>query len=191
MLIKYLIIKPSYSIIRILRKVHIRLKLISLKLRGVNVDWSAKIHPAAIIEPNGGNISIGKNSFIDRNVILRGFGGSIIIGDDCSVNAFSLLSGGGGIEIGDSVRIASHSVIVASNHKFIDKNILIKDQGMSQIGINIENDVWVGAGSKILDGVQIRQGTVIGAGSVVTKSTEAYSVIAGVPAKFIKKRKHI
>ncbi len=52
----------------------------------------------------------------------------------------------------------------------------------------IGNDVWIGAGAIIIQGVNIGDGAVIGAGSVVTKDVEAYSIVAGNPAKFIRKR---
>lgn len=60
---------------------------------------------------------------------------------------------------------------------------------MSCKGIIIEDDVWIGAGVKVLDGVTIAQGCVIGANSVVTKSTEPYGIYVGVPARKIKSRR--
>lgn len=55
-------------------------------------------------------------------------------------------------------------------------------------GIVIEDDCWLGTGVKILDGVTIGKGSVIGAGAVVTKNIPSYSVAVGVPAKVISKR---
>ena len=52
----------------------------------------------------------------------------------------------------------------------------------------IEDDVWIGANCTILDGVRIAKGCIIGAGSVVSKSTEPFGIYAGVPARLIKKR---
>jgi acetyltransferase-like isoleucine patch superfamily enzyme len=177
-----------YAIVRLFRIVWRRLKIISLRLRGVIVDSTAIIDPAAIFEPSGGKISIGARTFIDRGVIIRPLGGRIVIGDDCSVNAYSVLYGGGGLEIGKGVRIASHTVIVPSNHEFSDPQKPIKDQGLRNQGIVIEDDVWIGAGARILDGVRVSSGTVIGAGAVVTKTTEPFSVVVGVPARFVRTR---
>jgi len=180
-----------YAIVRVYRIMRRRLKIASLRLRGVTVHSTAIIDPAAIFEPSGGKISIGARTFIDRGVIIRPLGGRVEIGDDCSVNAYSVLYGGGGLEIGKGVRIASHTVIVPSNHEFSDPEKPIKDQGLRFKGILIEEDVWIGAGVKILDGVVIRAGSVVGAGAVVTKSTQPFSVVAGVPAKIIRSRQAV
>jgi len=94
----------------------------------------------------------------------------------------------GGVEIGNNTRIAEKVSIHAMNHNYIDKNQLIVNQGRSAMGIKIGNDVWIGAGAKILDGIDLGDGCVVAAGSVVTKSVVSYSVVAGVPAKIINKR---
>jgi acetyltransferase-like isoleucine patch superfamily enzyme len=94
----------------------------------------------------------------------------------------------GGVEIGDNTRIAEKVSIHAMNHNYINRNQLIINQGRRAMGIKIGNDVWIGAGAKILDGVEIGDGCVVAAGSVVTKSIESYLVVAGVPAKIINKR---
>jgi acetyltransferase-like isoleucine patch superfamily enzyme len=137
---------------------------------------------------SGGHIVVGDHTRLDIGVVLRAYSGYISIGDHCSVNPYCVLYGKGGLKIGNGVRIASHSVIVAANHVFVDTGEFIFRQGDSAVGITIEDDVWVGAGAKILDGVTIRRGTVVGAGAVVTRSTEAWSVVAGVPARKISSR---
>lgn len=67
-------------------------------------------------------------------------------------------------------------------------NIPIRDQGEIKKGIIIQDNVWIGANSVILDGVIIESGAIIGAGSVVTKSVPKNCIVAGNPAKIIKFR---
>jgi acetyltransferase-like isoleucine patch superfamily enzyme len=162
--------------------------LIKLRIIGCTVDWSAEIHPAAIFEPSGGKITIGARTHIDRGAILRALGGTISIGNDCSLNAYSLISGAGNVRIEDHVMIASHVSVYASNHVFLGSSVPMNKQGLSAKGIHIERDVWVGTGVRILDGVQIHSGSIIAAGAVVTKSTEPFSINGGVPARQIGTR---
>ena len=94
-----------------------------------------------------------------------------------------LADGDGGLRIGNKTRIASHTVIVAADHKFSDPDRPILEQGQICRGIDIGSDVWIGAGVRILDGVTIGDGAVLAAGCVVTKSVAALSIVAGVPAR--------
>ena len=110
----------AYSLVRFIRRIRRQLKIHDLRLRGVIVDSSASIDPAAIFEPGGGTIIIGQNTFIDRGVILRTLDGTIEIGADCSINAYSVVYGSGGLRIGHGVHIGTHTVIVPSNHVFSD-----------------------------------------------------------------------
>jgi acetyltransferase-like isoleucine patch superfamily enzyme len=185
---KEMVKKFAYNVVRLIRRIRGRWKIQNLRLRGVIIDSSASIDPAAIFEPGGGKIIIGPNTFIDRGVILRTLDGTIEIGADCSINAYSVVYGSGGLRMGNGVLIGTHTVIVSSNHVFSDPDIFIQDQGLSLTGVVIEDDVWFGAGVRILDGIVIGKGTVVGAGAVVTKSTEPYSIVAGVPAKQIASR---
>ena len=136
----------------------------------------------------GGKISIGDYCQISRGVQLLTHGGNIKIGNNSTINPYVIIYGQGGTTIGDGVRIAAHCTIVPSNHIFKDINTYIYKQGLSKKGISIEDDVWIGSGVRILDGIIIRKGCVIGAGSVLTESTEPYSIYVGVPAKKMKQR---
>ena len=105
-----------------------------------------------------------------------------------TINPYTVIYSAGGISIGDNVLIATHVVMSAHNHIYKDRNLLIRKQGISKIGINIGNDVWIGANATILDGVSIGNGAIIAAGSVVTKDVMPYTIFAGVPARFLKNR---
>ncbi len=137
----------------------------------------------------GGRIFIDKHSRLDIGVILHANGNVISIGKNSSVNPYCMIHGGGGVTIGDGVRIGSHTVIIAANHIFDDSTQFIYHQGETMKGISIDDDVWIGTGAKILDGVLVAKGTVVSAGAVITKSTEPYSVMAGNPAERIMFRK--
>jgi acetyltransferase-like isoleucine patch superfamily enzyme len=91
------------------------------------------------------------------------------------------------IIIGRDCLIASQNIFVGVGHEY-SRDSLINLQGNSSGDIVLEDDVWIGTGSKILLGVVIGQGSIVGAGSVVNKSIPPYEIWAGVPAKFIKKR---
>jgi acetyltransferase-like isoleucine patch superfamily enzyme len=136
----------------------------------------------------GGRIIIGRNCILYRNSSLITHGNDIIMGDYSTVNPYTVIYGQGGCHIGNGVRIAALSTIVPSNHIFSDIETPIFKQGLSCKGITIEDDVWIGSGVRILDGITISKGCVIGAGSVVTKSTEPFGVYIGIPAKLLKKR---
>jgi acetyltransferase-like isoleucine patch superfamily enzyme len=133
-----------------------------------------------------GKIIIGADSIIREQAFLQTYGGTIKIGRDCTVNPFCVLSGD--ITIGNSVLIAAHVQMFASNHIFERKDLPIRTQGVESKGISIGDDVWIGAGAIILDGVSIREGAVIAAGSVVNKDVDPFSVIAGAPGRCVKMR---
>lgn len=148
--------------------------------RGVIIDAYAKIYCH-----KNGRIKIGDDSYIgDHAIVHTGKkGGWITIGTNCTVQSFSIVHGHGGCEIGNDVRIASHTVIIPANHRFEDSSRPIREQGVTRIGIRIESDVWIGSGCIVLDGVTVGQGGVIGAGSVVNKSVPPGAISIGSPAK--------
>ena len=103
-----------------------------------------------------------------------------------SVNAHVLIYGAGGVRIGSYVRIATHTVIVESMHRYQRTEISIKQQGIKARCIVIEDEVWIGAGVTILDEVEIGRGSLIGAVAVLTKNVEPFSIMSGIPARLLK-----
>lgn len=157
----------------------------------IHLASQVSIRETAVIEcRHGGSISVGSGTEILDHAMLLTYGGSIDIGQNCSINPFTIIYGHGRTKIGNNVLIAAHTVIIPSNHNFSSLDIPIRLQGNTSQGITIEDDVWIGAGCKVLDGVTIGRGSVIAAGAVVNKNVEPFSVVGGVPAKLIKKRTH-
>lgn len=141
------------------------------------------------IDGHQSKIILNDGVFLDRGVDVKGHDrGYIEIGQDAYIGPYGCLAGPGHISIGQNCMIASHTGIYANNHNFDDLTRPINAQGLTSKGIIIEDDCWLGTGVKVLDGVTIGRGSVIGAGSVVTKSIPPFSIAVGVPAKVIKKR---
>ena len=112
----------------------------------------------------------------------------IEIGDYSGINMNSWISGGGGLTIGKYVLIGPNVIIHSANHNFSRIDIPIMKQGHTFKKVEIGDDVWIGSGAIILPGVKLKKGCIVAAGAVVTKSFPKYSIIAGIPAKIIKKR---
>jgi acetyltransferase-like isoleucine patch superfamily enzyme len=136
----------------------------------------------------GGSITIGANCDIHPFAMLLTHGGHIVLGDNCSVNPFTIIYGVGGATIGNGVRIAAHCIIIPENHNPGTDETPLYRSGTTRKGIRIEDNVWIGSGARVLDGVHIGRNAVIGAGSVVTRSMPPHVTAAGVPARVIKQR---
>lgn len=152
--------------------------------KNVHIEKTAKIEIV-----NGGKIRVGSNTALYDGVLLETRGGNITIGDNCSINAYTVIYGHGNTKIGNNVLIAGHCMVIPNSHNYKNPHLKIMEQGSTKKGIVIGDDVWIGHGCSILDGVTIGKGSVIAAGSVVNRSIPPYHVIGGVPAKFIKKRR--
>jgi acetyltransferase-like isoleucine patch superfamily enzyme len=129
----------------------------------------------------------GKRIFVHPNVSFS-YPQNIEIGYNLFINRGAFITAPSKITIGDNVLIGPYVVINSGCHHYKDANNIIRNQGHKLLPIIIEDDVWIGSHVTILPGVVIGKGAVIAAGAVVTKSVEPYTVVAGVPAKEIKRR---
>lgn len=130
------------------------------KLTGTQVDKSFRCFPPFYTDC-GKNIKIGKNVFI---------------------NACCRFQDQGGIEIGDGCLIGHNTTIATLNHDFNPN----KRANLHPAPVKIGKNVWIGSDCTILPGVEIGDGAIIGAGSLVTKSVPANSIALGSPARVIK-----
>ena len=174
------------SVVRAFRRLRFAIRFLG---RPVHIHPSSWVSSRASIRVcGGGSIAIGRNCEIHPLVMLMTYGGEIRIGDNCSVNPFSVIYGHGGVRIGNGVRIATHTVIIPANHTPSRDGQPLHLAPITSRGIDVEDNVWIGAGARILDGVRIGENAVIGAGSVVTRSVPADATVAGVPARLIRQR---
>lgn len=118
--------------------------------------------------------------------------GSVTIGDRVEINDGLWIAGNARedafLSIGNDVLIGPFVVFHTGNHEFGSTDIPINRQGHKFAPIIVEDDVWIAARVTVLAGVTLGKGTVVAAGAVVTRSTEPYAIVAGVPARAIGKR---
>ena len=125
----------------------------------------------------GDNVTIGKYVQIRPSSYYGGdYGQGLSMGNNSSIGPNAYVGCSGKITIGDNVMIGPKCSLFAENHNFSSKKLTIKEQGVNQKGIVIEDDCWIGSNVIILDGVRIGRGSVIGAGSLVSKDIPAGSI---------------
>ncbi|NBR57190.1 MAG: acyltransferase [Chitinophagia bacterium] len=138
----------------------------------------------------GNRVTIGKYAIIRPSNIYGGpIGEGLTMGNNSNIGPYNYIGCSGKITIGNNVMLAPRVSIYAENHVFDHPEVLIRDQGVEKKEVIIEDDCWIAANSILLAGVTIGKGSVVAAGSVVTENVPPYSVVAGVPAKWIKSRK--
>lgn len=132
---------------------------------------------------------------ISRGVMIRpssyyggDLGAGLVMGEHSSVGPYSYIGCSGKITIGKNVMFGPKCSLFAENHNFADTETSIKSQGVNQKGITIEDDCWIGSNVTILDGVTIGRGSVIGAGTLVTKDLPAETVVTDKREKRIRIR---
>ncbi len=157
----------------------------------IRIGSGVSCHPGVRVRAanSGNDIQIGDQVSLDLGVDIKAHGyGSVQLGAKVYIGPYTCLSGSKLI-IGENTLIASHCGIYANNHVFTDPDRPIRTQGNTYKGIVIGDDCWLGTGVKVLDGVTIGCGSVIGAGAIVTKDIPPYSIAVGVPAKVVGQRK--
>jgi acetyltransferase-like isoleucine patch superfamily enzyme len=113
----------------------------------------------------------------------------IYVGDNCYLgDGVQLYAWNETITIGNNVLIAAGVQMITRKHGFADIESPIAEQGYVHAPITIGDDVWIGFRAIILSGVTIGEGSIVGAGAVVTKDVAPYSIVGGVPARLIRKR---
>ena len=126
----------------------------------------------------------GKNVNIEKGAQ---FSTEVSLGDNSGIGVNATISSY--VTIGNDVMMGPECLIYTTNHAFGRRDIPMWRQGFSEPKpVVIGNDVWIGGRVTVLPGVHIGDGAIIGAGSVVTRDVEPYSIVGGNPAKLIRKR---
>lgn len=136
-----------------------------------------------------GRLEIGANALLEPNVWIAAPGSARVrIGQGTFLNMGVMIAAQELVEIGDHCMLANGCFVSDSSHRYDDPEKPITWQGFEGKGATrIGENCWLGAHAVVTSGVTIGERCVVGAGSVVTKDVEAYSIVAGVPAKLIRK----
>jgi acetyltransferase-like isoleucine patch superfamily enzyme len=194
--------------------IHILIKRILMLLRGI-IFLRKKVYLGKrCVLLNKNNFQFGKNVTIEKDTILDGYAkNKIVLGNGVKIGSFSNLNttshmskygiglkmgnnsaigdythfgAAGGIVIGNDVIMGSYISFHSENHNFSDTSKLIREQGVTNKGIVLGNNIWVGAKATFLDGCVVGNNCVIAAGAVVNGVFPDNVVIGGVPAKILK-----
>lgn len=168
---------------------------------GVSIDSSAVLYPACSISFFGEHsITIGEGTHVNAALEVQRSGGSITVGKRCYLGDNTRIWAADSIEIGDDVMVAHNSNIFDNNthptdvdERMADKEAILTRgvrESFPTLGsrpVKICDKAWIGCNCCVMKGVTIGEGAIVGSGSVVTKDVPAYTVVAGNPAKVVKK----
>ena len=156
-----------------------KIKVVRRKFLGKYRYFKLKLYSPSLRV--GKNFFCGHRCFVSRvHKVLAG--DNFKLGNNCHIAA--------NVIIGNNVIIASNVAFVGGDHKIDNISVPIRFSGIeNDLPIIIEDDVWIGHGAILLNGITIHTGAVIAAGAVVTKDVPSMAVFGGVPAKLIRYRK--
>ena len=145
--------------------------------------FGAKISPHAEVEISP-NLRFGKGCTVSSFSKIKCSEGLLQIGSRCGFGTGCFISSGAnGLIIGDNLVCGPNVVIMASSYVYGKTGVHLHDQGQQSKGTRIGNNVWIGAGSIILDGASIGDDSIVSAGSVVSRKFPSGSQLQGSPAK--------
>ena len=150
------------------------------KKKGSKIRFNTRMD---VLPFNG--FELGQQSIIEDFSTINNGVGKVVIGDKTLIGISNVLIGP--LTIGNNVITAQNVVMSGLNHEYSAINVPISKQKVQTAEIVIEDDCWIAANVVITAGVKIGKHCVVAAGAVVTKDVPPYSIVAGNPARLIKK----
>ena len=159
-----------------------------LRLRGATLGPKCSVG-ARLEVLNSRAIAAGTRVEIEHDVYLKVVAPAALL----RIGSFTFIGRGCEIDVALSVTIGDHTllapgVFITDHHHQHRRASRMDEQGIESRPVIIGNDVWLGTGCTILPGVTIGDGAVVGAGAVVTADIAAYTIVAGIPARFLRMR---
>lgn len=159
-----------------------------------------RIHPRALIRvaPTC-RLTLGRKVSIEAFTVIllevdpndpKGTAGIVLeIGEGTYIGESNNIRAAGHASIGQNCLISQGVSLIGSNHSVdLNRPMIQQPSRKDRLGFIIEDDVWIGTNSTILPGVRIGKGSIVAAGSVVTKDIPSNVIVAGVPARIVRRR---
>lgn len=157
----------------------------------IRVGDNVVVDDLVVLDAKGSSnsgISIGDDVFLGRGTILSCKDGDIVLGDHVNIGFHSEIFSGSSVSVGRYGLFAAYTYLVGGGHEFERGDLPVIEQQRSSRGITLGENVWLGTGAKVLDGVRIGSDVVVGANAVVTDDLPDGVVAAGVPARVVRRR---
>lgn len=152
------------------------------------IKYKSKVSPKAEVDLSK-QFKLGSDCVISSFTKIKASDGELVLGRRSSVEFGSFIaSGSAGIHIGENCMIGPNVSIIGNSYDYSKKGVNLEDLGKTSKGIRIGNNVWIGAGSIILDGSVIGDDTIIVANSLINRKYKGSEILQGSPAKSILKR---
>jgi acetyltransferase-like isoleucine patch superfamily enzyme len=133
-------------------------------------------------------IDIGDGVFLGRSTILSCKDGDIVLGDHTNLGFHCEIFSGSTVRVGRHGLFAAYVYLVGGGHEFEQADVAVIDQPRESRGISLGDNVWLGTGAKVLDGVTLGSHVVVGANAVVNSDLPDSAIAAGVPARILRTR---
>jgi acetyltransferase-like isoleucine patch superfamily enzyme len=134
-------------------------------------------------------ISIGSGVFVGRNTILSCKNGDIVVDDHANLGFNCEIFSASRVRVGRSVLMAAYTYLVGGDHLFDRVDIPVLEQGRTARGIDVDDNVWLGAHVVVTDGSRVGRDAIVGAGAIVVGEIPEFAIAAGIPAKVLRDRR--
>ena len=134
-------------------------------------------------------ITIEDGVFVGRNTILSCKNGNITLEEDANLGFNVEIFSAADVRVGKRTLIAAYTYLVGGDHLFDRTDIPVLHQGRTARGIDVGENVWLGAHVVVSDGCRIGRDAIVGAGAVVTADVPDFQIAAGVPARIVRDRR--
>jgi len=152
-----------------------------LETLGARLGQDCFVSPLAGVYPDA--LTLGDRSYIAAYAYVTD---QVETGADCTLNPYAVVRGR--VRLGAGVRVGAHASILGFNHEYRDPGTPVFQQGITSAGVEVGDDVWIGSGALVLDGVRVGSHSIVAAGAVVTKNVPEYAIVGGNPARVLRSR---